>query len=177
MSRSYASLRRRPIPQHRQKILLGLLPIPGYEVRNPPANHHGVDLPAIRKKIELNRAAIEEGRVIFPGLGVSKRPLTIVTSSATYVVGWASRGGKRAISIAGESSPSDGKILFLHMGEPMVFAGLGDQLYITTPVIFIARRQYQGIGVPEWCTDEVRDRAIFASFENLNFVNTDWSAA
>jgi hypothetical protein len=59
----------------------------------------------------------------------------------------------------------------------MVFAGLGDQLYITTPVIFIARRQYQGIGVPEWCTDEVRDRAIFASFENLNFVNTDWSAA
>jgi hypothetical protein len=177
VSRSHASLRRRPIPQHRQKVLLGLLPIPGYEVRNPPVNHHGVDLPAIRKKIELNRAAIEEGKVIFPGLGVSKHPMTIVTSSATYVAGWASRGGKRAISIAGESSPRHGKILFLCMGEPMVFAGPGDKLYITSPVIFIARRQYQGIGVPEWCTDELRDRVIFASFENLNFADTDRFAA
>lgn len=177
MSRSYASLRRRPIPQHRQKVLLGVLPIPGYEVRNPPVNHHGVDLPAIRKKMELNRAAIEEGKIIFPGLGVSKRPMTVVTSSATYVVGWASRGGKRTFSIAGESSPNDAKILFLQMGEPMVFTGPGDTLCITPPVIFIARRQYQGIGVPEWCTDEVRDRAIFASFENLNFADTDRFAA
>jgi hypothetical protein len=177
VSRSYVSLRRKSIPQYRQKVVLGLLPVPGYEVRNPPENHHGVDVRAIRKKIELNRKAIAEGKVIFPGLGVSKRPMTIVTSLATYVVGWASRGGRRAISIAGESTPTDGKILFLHMGEPMVFAGARGKIYITPPVIFIGRRQYHGIGVPEWCADELRDRADFASSENLSFADTDSFAA
>jgi hypothetical protein len=147
MSQRYASLKKKPIPPYRQKVLWGVIPVPGSEARNPPLNHHGVDLIAIRRKFELNRAAIPEGQLNYPGLGVSKRPMTIETPDAVYIVGWASRGGVRSISILGGESLHDGKILFLSMGEPMVFTRRGETRIITAPVIYIGRRQYHGIAV------------------------------
>jgi hypothetical protein len=149
VSRSYALLRKKPIAQYRQKLLLGVIPIPGSEARNPPVNHHGVDLQALRKKMELNRASVEEGFVTFPGLGVSKHPMTIVTSVATYVLGWASRGGIRSICIVGGSPLPDGTILSLGMGQPMVFTGPGETICITPPVIFIGRRNYDEVSEAE----------------------------
>jgi hypothetical protein len=116
-------------------------------------NHHGVDLMATRKKIELNRASIREGHLNYPGLGVSKHPMTIETSTATYIVGWASCGGMRTISTIGGNSFPKGRILFLHMGEPMVFTGPGEMRFLTPPVIFIGRRHYHEIAVPEMRTD------------------------
>jgi hypothetical protein len=146
---SYASLRKKPLPAYRQRLLWGLIPVPGSEAISPPLNHHGVDLPAIRKKMELNRASIGRGKLVFPGLGVSKRPMTIVTESATYEVGWAYGRGMRSIAMVGEPPLPDGKILFLHMGEPMVFSGPGDIVCTTPPVIFIGRRHYHEIGLTE----------------------------
>jgi hypothetical protein len=149
MGQHYASLRKRPLPQYRQRFKWRLFPVPGHEARNPPTNHHGVDLAAIRKKIDMNRVSISEGKVTFPGLGVSKHPMTVVTIAATYVVGWSSRGGIRSIDIVGGPSLSEGKILFLHMGEPMVFTGPGEMVCITPPVVFIGRRNYREIRIPE----------------------------
>ena len=134
---------------YRQRLVCGLLPVPGREAKNPPMNHHGVDLPEIRKRIEMNRTSINDGKVMFPGLGVSKHPMTIVTSTATYVVGWARKGGIRPISIVGGPSLSEVKILFLHMGEPMVFGGPGEKVCMTPPVVFIGRRHYRGVRVRE----------------------------
>jgi hypothetical protein len=146
VARCYALLRKKPTPQYRQKLLLGLLPVPGTEARNPPVNHHSVDLPAIRRKMELNRSSIQAGHVLFPGLGVSKHPMTIVTTVATYVIGWASGGGTRSISIVGELPMPAGRILFLEMGEPMIFTGPGEIVCTTPPVIFIGRRIYNHVG-------------------------------
>jgi hypothetical protein len=167
----YASLRKKSLSSYRQKLLWGLFPVPGTEPVNPPANHHSVDLATIQKKIELNRASIRYGRVIYPGLGVSKHPMTVVTSTATYLVGWASTGGVRSVSIVGESSMFDAKILFLYMGEPMVFIGLEDMVCVTKPVIFIGRRQYQGISAleapidsPTW-SDELEYETDASSIE------------
>jgi hypothetical protein len=143
----YAALRKKPVTAYRQRLLLGMFPLPGTEPRKPPLNHHGVDLATIRKKRELNRSAIREGKVVYPGLGVSKHPMTIVTLSATYLVGWALRDGTRPISVVGESSLPDGIILYLCMDEPMVLTGIGGMVCITEPVIFIGRRVYQGIDV------------------------------
>lgn len=98
--------------------------------------------------------------------------MTIVTSLATYVVGWASRGGTRAISIVDGSTSCHGKILFLRMGEPMVYAGPGDMLCITLPVVFIARRQFQGISVPELRTKEMTDGATVELLESLNLAES-----
>ena len=141
----YASLRKKSLSPYRQKLLYGVFPVPGTEPVNPPANHHSVDLATIHKKIESNRASIQDGQVMYPGLGVSKHPMTIVTSTATYLVGWASAGGVRSVSIVGESSMFDARILFLYMDEPMVFIGLDDMVCVTKPVIFIGRRNYQGV--------------------------------
>jgi hypothetical protein len=149
MLEGYSSLRKKPIPPYRQKFVWGVVPVPGSELRNPPVNHHGVDLVATRRKIELNRASIQEGELIYPGLGVSKHPMTIVTSDATYIVGWASRGGRRSISMVGGEQLHNGKILFLSMGEPMVFTGPGNKRLITPPVIFIDRRHYHEVAVCE----------------------------
>ena len=162
MYRSRAYLRKEPIAPYRQKFLWGLIPVPGSEARNPPLNHHGVDLAAIRKKMELNRASIQKGRVIFPGLGVSKHPMTIVTSAATYVVGWASCGGNRAIAIVGEAPVGEGRILFLDMGEPMVFTGPGGMVCVTAPVVFIGRRIYNQIRTPELSLDGHSRKSIDA---------------
>ena len=148
MPSPYASLRKKPIPPFRQKLLLGIFPVPGTEPRNPPQNHHGVDLASIRDKIDLNRSSIKEGCVVFPGLGVSKHPMTIVTPSATYLAGWALRDGTRSISVLGEPSLPTGKILFLYMGEPMVYTGLDETVCVTAPVIFIGRRFYQEVSAP-----------------------------
>jgi len=132
-----------------------VLPLPGREEQNPPVNHHGVDLRAIRRKLELNRASIQRGRVVFPGLGVSKHPMTIVTTTATYVVGWAASGGVRPICPVGESPVPEGRILYLEMEQPMVFIGRGGIICVTQPVVFIARRVYHEISAPELPADEL----------------------
>jgi hypothetical protein len=137
------------MPQYRQKFVWGIIPVPGCEAINPPMNHHGVDLTATRRKIESNRSSIQDGELIYPGLGVSKHPMIIETADATYIVGWASRGGVRSISILGGESLSDGKILFLSLGEPMVFTMPDETRVITAPVIFIERRQYHEIAASE----------------------------
>jgi hypothetical protein len=144
-----ACLRKRASRLYRQKLILGLLPVPGTEPRNPPLNHHGVDLVTIRKMIDVNRSSIKEGWVVYPGLGVSKHPMTVETEKATYLAGWAFRDGTRPISVLGEPSLTDGKILFLQMGEPMAYTGRDEIVCVTEPVIFIGRRLYQGISAEE----------------------------
>jgi len=130
---SYALLRKKPRAVYRQKFFWRVLPVPGVEARNPPVNHHGVDLTEIRNRMEINRESIRKGKVPFPGLGVPKHPLTIVTSAATYVAKWARRGGVRRISIVGGPPLPDGKILFLEMGQPMVITGACEMLCVTPP--------------------------------------------
>ncbi|MFZ2021815.1 MAG: hypothetical protein WBA18_02245 [Terracidiphilus sp.] len=79
--------------------------------------------------------------------------MTIVTPSATYLAGWALRDGTRSISVLGEPSLPAGRILFLYMGEPMVYTGLDEMVCVTAPVIFIDRRFYQEVGTPESLVD------------------------
>ena len=154
-SRSYALERRRASTLYRQKFMWGVLPVPGREAQNPPLNHHGVDLPLIRRMLELNRASAREGYVLFPGLGVSKHPMTVATSVATYVIGWASSRGVRSISMVGGPPLPDGRILFLEMGQPMVFTSAGGMICVTPPVVFIGRRVYNQVTAPE-TTGEVQ---------------------
>ena len=154
MPQTKSSMRKKATPPYRQKFVWGVVPVPGSEFRNPPVNHHGVDLIAMREKIELNRASIHEARLVYPGLGVSKHPMTIATLAATYIVGWASYGGIRSISTIGGDSFPRGRILFLQMDEPMVFTGQGETRFLTEPVIFIGRRHYDQIDVPEMRFDE-----------------------
>lgn len=153
----YPSTRKRKsFTSVRSRRLARLILLPGLD-RRPPSQHRNHEGALIaRNRIQLNCVAVREGRISeradlpFPGVGVSKHPMTIVTQDSTFMVGWALRDGTRPIWSVGESAPLEkGTILFLKLGEPMVCSGAGDALLLTKPVIFISRHWYSDVPLSE----------------------------